>query len=141
MLGPVVDFVVDDGAGGDPTSSSGAQARIVTCSGAGPSGSIREARSGASVQDVSSLPVPNAQQIWPLHSGDHASKHSVGLLVAFATSTAYLQFDANGDLVDATERLAAAVQTCLCQPLRQRRCSPTIMDRCYSASLEQKLRS
>ncbi|EST05408.1 Cleavage/polyadenylation specificity factor, A subunit, C-terminal [Kalmanozyma brasiliensis GHG001] len=107
-LGPVVDFVVDDGAGGDPTSSSGAQARIVTCSGAGPSGSIREARSGASVQDVTSLPIPNAQQIWPVHSGDDAAKYSMGVLVAFATSTAYLHFDANGDLADATERLAAA---------------------------------
>ncbi|CBQ73184.1 related to UV-damaged DNA-binding protein [Sporisorium reilianum SRZ2] len=106
-LGPVVEFVVDDGAGGDPTCSSGAQARIVTCSGAGPSGSIREARSGASVQDVSSLSIPNAQQIWPVHAGNDASKYSVGLLLGFATSTAYLHFDAKGDLADATDRLAA----------------------------------
>ncbi|GAC93396.1 pre-mRNA-splicing factor [Pseudozyma hubeiensis SY62] len=108
-LGPVVDFVVDDGAGGDPTSSSGAQARIVTCSGAGPTGSIREARSGASVQEVSSLPIPNAQQVWPVHGGDGiAAKQSIGLLVGFATSTAYFHFDANGQLADATDRLAAA---------------------------------
>ncbi|TKY85901.1 hypothetical protein EX895_005442 [Sporisorium graminicola] len=106
-LGPVVDFVVDDGAGGDPTSSSGAQARIITCSGAGPSGSIREARSGASVQDVSSLSIPNAQQMWPVHAGNATSKYSVGLLIGFATSTAYLHFDAKGDIADATDRLAA----------------------------------
>lgn len=106
-LGPVVDFAIDDGVGGDPATSSGAQARIVTCSGAGPSGSIREVRSGASVQDISSLPVPNAHHIWPVHAGGEASKHTVGLLIGFATSTAFLQFDANGDLIDATERLAA----------------------------------
>ncbi|KAJ1026698.1 hypothetical protein NDA16_002296 [Ustilago loliicola] len=106
-LGPVVDFTVDDGAGGDPTTSASAQARIVTCSGAGPSGSIREVRSGASVQDVSTLPIPNAQQIWSVDAGDNASKQTVGLLVGFATSTAYLHFDANGNLADATERLSA----------------------------------
>lgn len=108
-LGPVVDFVVDDGAGGDPASSSGAQARIVTCSGAGPTGSLREARSGASVQDISSLPIPNAQQIWPVHAGDeNTSEYAVGMLLGFATSTAYLHFNANGDPIDATDRLAAA---------------------------------
>ncbi|SNX84516.1 related to UV-damaged DNA-binding protein [Melanopsichium pennsylvanicum] len=107
-LGPVVDFVVDDGAGSDPATSSGTTARIVTCSGAGPSGTIREVRSGASVQEISSLPVPNMQQIWAVHEGDEASKQTVGLLAGFATSTAYLQFDANGELVDATDRLAAA---------------------------------
>lgn len=107
-LGPVIDFVVDDGAGGDPTTSSSAQARIVTCSGAGPSGSVREVRSGASVQDLSSLPIPNAQHLWPIHAGDDRCKQTVGLLVGFATSTAYLQFDTDGNLVDATDRLAAA---------------------------------
>lgn len=106
-LGPVVDFVVDDGAGGDPTTASGAQARIVTCSGAGPSGSIREVRTGASVQQLSSLPIPNAHHLWPIHAGDHTSKQTVGLLAGFATSTAYLHFDTNGDLVDATDRLTA----------------------------------
>ncbi|KAJ1581219.1 hypothetical protein NDA11_006980 [Ustilago hordei] len=106
-LGPVVDFTVDDGAGGDPTTSASAQARIVTCSGAGPSGSIREVRSGASVQDVSSLPIPNAQQIWSVEAGDATSKQTAGLLIGFATSTAYLHFDANGNLADATDRLSA----------------------------------
>ncbi|SPO25464.1 related to UV-damaged DNA-binding protein [Ustilago trichophora] len=108
-LGPVVDFVVDDGAGGDPSTSSSAQARIVTCSGAGPSGSIREVRSGASIQDISSLPIPNAQDIWSVHAGSsELSKYTVGLLVGFATSTAYLEFDGKGDLVDVTDRLEKA---------------------------------
>lgn len=108
-LGPVVDFVVDDGAGGDPTYASGAQARIVTCSGLGPTGSVREARSGASVRDIASLPIPNAEQIWSVDAGvDDASKLTIGLLVSFATSTAYLHFNADGDLTDATDQLVAA---------------------------------
>lgn len=106
-LGPIVDFVVDDGAGGDPSASSGAQARIVTCSGAGPSGSIREVRTGASVQEVCTIPIPNAQHIWPVHAGPAGSKQTSGILVGFATSTAYLYFDVDGNLVDATDRLTA----------------------------------
>ncbi|CAD6897317.1 unnamed protein product [Tilletia controversa] len=59
-LAPIIDFVIDHGkgTGGDPsssTSSSNLPARIVTCSGTGPSGSLRSVRTGAEIIERGSI--------------------------------------------------------------------------------------
>lgn len=82
-LAPIMDFFVDDGAGGDPTSTSSAQARILTCSGSGPTGSIRSVRNGVSTSELFSVSLDSfdssfsVEKIWHVEDSDAVSKFLV----------------------------------------------------------------
>jgi hypothetical protein len=54
-LAPILDFVVDDGHGGNPIDAGSAQARIITCSGSGATGSLRTIRNGVTVNEIANI--------------------------------------------------------------------------------------
>lgn len=99
-LAPIMDFVVDDGAGGDPTSTSSAQARILTCSGAGPTGSIRSVRNGVSISELFSLsldsisPLSSIEKLWHIQDSNSNSRFLV--LGDIEGATKWLEFENGG---------------------------------------------
>ncbi|PWZ02392.1 hypothetical protein BCV70DRAFT_198672 [Testicularia cyperi] len=120
-LGPIVDFVIDGGGCGDDaaakteqtasslttTSQSAAQARIVTCSGSGPNGSIRVVRNGVAINELSSIAVPSVHRVWPIHQGTGFSRITSALVVTYSTATSLLVFGPDGGLVDASAGFTA----------------------------------
>ena len=107
-LGPIVDFVVDDGSGGDPASGSSAQARIVTCSGSGPTGSLRIVRNGASTEQLAELDLPEVSRTWSIHSGSGEARTTTMLVLAYLSRSAFISFLADGYLADLSEPMTAA---------------------------------
>ncbi|CEH15812.1 Damage-specific DNA binding complex, subunit DDB1 [Ceraceosorus bombacis] len=68
-LAPALDFVVDDGNCG-PAGVEGAQARAITASGTGPTGSLRVVRQGVQLDTLVEFGVPNVDAAWPIRSGN-----------------------------------------------------------------------
>lgn len=72
-LAPILDFVVDDGAGASPSAAGSAQARIITCSGSGPTGSLRVIRNGVALEDLASIEEVGIQRIWDIEGTSSGS--------------------------------------------------------------------
>lgn len=104
-LAPVLDFVVDDGAGGDPASARSAQARIITCSGNGPTGSLRIVRNGVSLQDVLSLTEGHVRRIWSVN--DAVTGATKLLILGYHSQTRIFAVGSAG-FVEATDTYEAA---------------------------------
>jgi len=104
-LAPILDFVVDDGIGGDPTSTSSAQARILTCSGSGSTGSIRSVRNGASLTELFSFSLESfgislgaVENLWNVDDPQGNSRFLI--LGNIQGSTKWLEFEKSGGIKD-----------------------------------------
>ncbi|KAN0061664.1 hypothetical protein ACQY0O_005655 [Thecaphora frezii] len=115
-LGPIVDFAVDDGSGGDPADASSAQARIITCSGSGPTSSLRVIKTGVATDEVAELDLGSATRIWTLHSSRGAAKASIALALGHAAGTSFVAFGPDGSIVDVTDAVAAAAGVATTSP-------------------------
>ncbi|UZJ56725.1 hypothetical protein CBS101457_006045 [Exobasidium rhododendri] len=91
-LAPILDFAVDDGAGGDPSHARSAQARIITCSGTGPSGSLRVIRNGVSLEDALSIPEGQVRRIWSISSADQHTAETRLVILGYHTHNRVLSF-------------------------------------------------
>lgn len=107
-LAPIIDFVVDDGAGGDiaagGVSDGAAQARIVTCSGSGPTGSLRIVRSGVGLEDIAEIECADVRKLWTVHgrvaAGSDAARSSQLCVLGFVAHTRFLAFSDTGEIED-----------------------------------------
>lgn len=109
-LAPILDFVADDGSGGSPSSSKSAQARIITCSGTGPTGSLRVVRNGVAVEDVASLQEPDVRRIWSVADGAGITRL---LALGYPSHTRFLALDSvKGTFEDATATFTSAGLGC-----------------------------
>ncbi|EPQ28698.1 uncharacterized protein PFL1_04001 [Pseudozyma flocculosa PF-1] len=108
-LGPIVDFTVDDGSGQDPAGASSAQARIITCSGSGPTSSLRVVKTGVAMDEVAELDgLAGASRVWTLHAGRRAARTTTMLAVAHAAGVRFLEFQADGSTADITAAVIGA---------------------------------
>lgn len=103
-LAPILDFVVDDGAGGDPSNVRSAQARIITCSGTGPTGSLRIVRNGAILQDLLSLSEAHVRRLWAVQDPHNASTKF--LVLTYHTHSRILAVGSDG-IEDRTSSFSA----------------------------------
>ncbi|PWN51805.1 hypothetical protein IE53DRAFT_313283 [Violaceomyces palustris] len=107
-LGPIVDFVVDDGEGGDPSSGSSPQSRIVTCSGSGPTGSLRIVRNGVGLEKVVDIDLPDAKRLWSINVGESGDPTTVMILAGYSDRTDFYRFSDDGGLEDVSASFAEA---------------------------------
>lgn len=106
-LAPILDFIVDDGAGGDPSNARSAQARIITASGTGPTGSLRIVRNGVSLEDVISIDEINTRRLWSIEGA--SSGETQFIVLAYHNSTRLLKVaPQSGGMEDVTEVYKAA---------------------------------
>ena len=104
-LAPIMDFVVDDGAGVDPGQAKSAQARIITCSGTGSTGSLRIVRNGVSFEDILALPEARVRRLWSVSEGNQTAL----VLLSYHDGTRILSVEPNaGGFEDITGAFAAA---------------------------------
>ncbi|KAE8213472.1 hypothetical protein CF327_g3020 [Tilletia walkeri] len=106
-LAPIVDFVIDRGAASSSSSagSSNLPARIVTCSGTGPSGSLRSVRTGAELNERGSISLGSGPGSAPTSvfllrgGGEGASREESVVLLSYPERTeGFTQTVVDGDL-------------------------------------------
>jgi DNA damage-binding protein 1 len=106
-LAPILDFVVDDGAGGDASDAKSAQARVITCSGTGPTGSLRIIRNGVILEDVLSISEEQVTRVWSISSG--VPSETKLLILGYHTHSRVLSIEACGSgFQDISTSLSAA---------------------------------
>ncbi|PWN32832.1 uncharacterized protein FA14DRAFT_78463 [Meira miltonrushii] len=93
-LAPILDFVADDGAGGSPSAAGSAQARIITCSGSGPTGSLRVIRDGVALEDLASIEEAGIRRIWDIEGT--TSKSTAFLLLGLSQGARVVSFGQAG---------------------------------------------
>ncbi|KDN44089.1 hypothetical protein K437DRAFT_257225 [Tilletiaria anomala UBC 951] len=75
QIGPILDFVVDDGAGGDVSAGNAVQARVITASGTDSTGSLRVIRSGVSVDTLAEIELElDATGMWAVDADNQGGK-------------------------------------------------------------------
>ncbi|WFC99198.1 hypothetical protein MYAM1_001942 [Malassezia yamatoensis] len=109
-LGPIVDFVVDqDDFNSD--SATSANRRVVTCSGTGPSCSLRVFWNGAGIIDYAQINVPKCLSTHAIPQGS-LDKPSELLVLCYATHTRILNLqDQLKDVTSSFLALGAPLQT------------------------------
>ena len=88
-LGPIVDFCVVD-------LDRQGQCQLVTCSGTGKDGSLRQVRNGIGINETAEVELPGIQGLWALRESS-SSLYDKYLVQSFVTETRMLMVSASAD--------------------------------------------
>ncbi|WFD30952.1 hypothetical protein MSPP1_001978 [Malassezia sp. CBS 17886] len=102
-IAPLVDFCdhwVEDGRGDEDMD------HVITCSGAGPTCSVRRLWNGVSTQELASLDAPGCVQLWSVSREPDAGGAALFLVAAYETHTSVWECSASSALCDVSASLA-----------------------------------